>query len=263
MYTWDDKYVKSYQQGSIKRNAMFPRKTKLGPADYFNYNYATNHMGIRVLGPLGLLLQKAFRLRVEGTENIPKDKNFILMPNHVSHADSFFAISPLWKKTFHFIGDEKLFKSRFFRVLAGIFNVFPVRKKAKSVKIVEYAIARVNNGDNLLWYPEGARNKNPSDNICREGKIGSGMIAHQVDAAIIPVFLSGVEFTMPMRKGWSFGKRFHSIDVLVRYGKPVYMDDLRKLEACKETSRKVVDRIINSIDKLRPKGPYLDQSHKI
>ncbi len=251
---------------SETRNSMFIGSEITGPADFFNYSYTTNRFWFKIAGPVLILIHKLFfRTKVVGLENIPRARNFIIMANHVSHADSFFAIPPVWKLTdnFHFIGDEKLFKNPGFRILAAMFNVFPVRKGMKSMKIVDYAIARVNNGDNLLWYPEGQRHKNPKENRCNPGKLGSGKMAHNVNAPIIPVFLSGPEFVMPVGKRVGWGKKFRSLDVLIKYGKPVYLDDLKELPNCKETSQKIVNRIMEAIEELRPKGQYIDQSHKI
>ena len=75
----------------------------------------------------------------------------------------------------HFIADEKLFKSKYFRWLAKMFNAFPVRKQSKNLNVVKYVINRVNAGDGIIWYPEGQRHKNPSINSTNPGKLGSGM----------------------------------------------------------------------------------------
>ncbi len=95
------------------------------------------------------------------------------------------------------------------------------------------------------------------------GKLGSGMLAHSVDAPIVPCFIAGTEFVMPVGKGVQIGKIPRSINILLRYGKPIYLDDLRELPSSQETSQKIVDRIMIAIEKLRPKNEYIDQSHKL
>ncbi len=258
---------KQQDQKLFQEKSKFPRfKSNVGPADLFDYNYPTNKFGFKLVGPFFNTYMKGFRVTIEGRENIPKNSNIILMPNHISHSDSAFVAPPLYKfGPFHFIADEKLFKSKPFRKLAKLMNVFPVRKKAKSMFVVEHAINKAKQGDNILWYPEGQRHKNPSENKCNPGKLGSGMIAHAVDTPIIPVFIAGSEFAMPIgrRPQMGFGMGFRYIDVLVRYGKPVPLDDLRELPASKETSQKVVDRIIEHIEALRNTNGYIDQTHKI
>lgn len=231
----------------------------------FNYNYPTKYLLYAIFIPLvkRFIQPILWRVKIEGLDNIPSKSNLILMPNHVSHMDSIFAIVNLgYKGPIHAIADEKLFKLKFFRLLAQYANVFPVRKGAKSIDVVEHAINRIKKGDSMLWYPEGQRHKNPSDNSCNPGKIGSGMVAHAVNAPVIPIFLAGVEFTMPVGRGITWGKGPRSIKLLVRYGKPVPLEDLRKLPASPSTSKLVIDRIMDHIEELRPKGPYRDQSHR-
>jgi len=237
-----------------------------GPADHFNYNYKTNQFFFNIIGRFGKhLLQNLFwKVKVEGLENVPRERNFVLMPNHISHADSFFAVINLYPcKAVNAIADEKLFRSPLFRKFAEAFNAFPVRKGSKNLNIVKYAAKRINSGDSLLWYPEGKRHKNPAENHTNPGKLGSGLLAHSIDAPIVPCYIAGTEFVMPVGESIKIGKTPRSINVLIKYGKPVDLDDLRNLPTSPETSQKIVDRIMDSIEDLRPNGPYVDQSHKI
>ncbi len=237
-----------------------------GPADYFNYNYPTNKFWFNLIGYFGkYILQNLFwKVKVEGIENVPRHRNIVLMPNHISHADSYFAVMNLYPcQPFHAIADEKLFKSPFFKQFAKAFNAFPVRKGSKNLNIVKYAAKRINNGDSLLWYPEGQRHKTPEDNHTYPGKLGSGLLAHSIDAPIVPCFLAGTEYVMPVGRGIKIGKKPRSINILIRYGKPINLDDLRELPPSPKTSQMIVDRIMEGIEALRPKGGYVDQSHKL
>jgi len=258
---------KKTEQVSGKKKSKYPKfKSKLGPAERFDFNYRTNRFGYKLVCPVLNFMSLGFRIKLEGKENLPKDSNIILMPNHISHSDGFIVAPQVYKSgPFHFIADEKLFKNKFFRWLATRMNIFPVRKKAKAMFVVEHAIKKAKEGDSLLWFPEGQRHKNPSENKCNPGKLGSGMLAHAVDAAVIPVFIAGTEFAMPIgkRPQVGYGLGFRYIDVLIRYGKPVPLDDLRQLPASKETSQKVVDRIIDHIEGLRNTAGYIDQTHKL
>jgi 1-acyl-sn-glycerol-3-phosphate acyltransferase len=255
------------KQAALKKKSKYPDfKAKVSPAAMFDYNYRTNRFGYKLVCPILNLMSKGFRIKIEGKENLPKDSNMIIMPNHISHSDGFLVVPLIYKSgPFHFIADEKLFKNKGFRWLGKMMNVFPIRKKAKAMEVVEHAIKKVKEGDSLLWFPEGQRHKNPSENKCNPGKLGSGMLAHAVDAVVIPVFLAGCEFAMPIgrRPQLGYGLGFRYIDILIRYGKPVPLDDLRKLPACKETSQKVVDRIIEHIESLRNTRGYIDQTHKL
>ncbi|OLS22767.1 MAG: 1-acyl-sn-glycerol-3-phosphate acyltransferase [Candidatus Heimdallarchaeota archaeon LC_2] len=263
-FTRTEELFKKVKVGYSKTK-LYDGSGKLGPADYFDYDFQSSHFATKLLG---VFFRRAVHLgwktRFEGVENIPNDKNIILMPNHISHLDGPLAIIGATKrleKSIDVIGDEKLFKNRFMRKFLSLFNAFPMKKGSKDIKIVDYAIKR-SSKNSLLWFPEGQRHKNPSSNMCNPGKLGSGKIAHSAKSAIIPVFICGAEFAMPVGRKLTYGKGLNSIKILVKYGKPVYLDDLRALPPSKETSRLVVDRIMNHIEALRPKGPYRNQNNR-
>lgn len=247
------------------KTKLYDGNGKLGPADFFDYDFQSTHFGLKFLGPIARgFVKLGWNTKFEGLENIPNDQNVILMPNHVSHFDGPLAIIGATKrlqKSIDIIGDEKLFKNRFFRKFLTFFNAFPMKKDSKDITIVDYAIKR-SSKNSLLWFPEGQRHKNPSSNSCNPGKLGSGKIAHSTNSAIVPVFISGAEFAMPLGKALRIGKGLKSIKLQIRYGKPVYLDDLRELPASKETSSLIVDRIMGKIEELRPKGPYRNQRHR-
>lgn len=237
----------------------------LGPVDFFDYNFVSNHFWLKLLAPFAKgILKLGWDIRFEGMENIPKDQDCIFMPNHVSHFDGPLVIvgaASHVRGSFDIIGDEKLFNNKWFNHLLDRFNAFPVRKNSKDMWIVDYAIKRCRK-NSMLWFPEGQRHKNPSINKLNPGKLGSGMLAHSTTNAIIPVFISGAEFAMPVGRRLRYGKGLRSIKILVRYGKPVDIEDLRNEPTSKENSKTILDRIMNAIEELRPAGPYRDQSRR-
>jgi 1-acyl-sn-glycerol-3-phosphate acyltransferase len=243
----------------VKKETMNTKqKGVVGPCDDFDYEFKTNQFYYKLIVPMVAFIMKfGWKITVKGKRNIPRTGNYVLMPNHISHFDSFIAGAFLAPRPAPIaIGDEKLFRNKYFRAFAERLNAFPVRKGTKNMKIVNYAIKRVNNGDSILWYPEGQRHKTPWENKCNAGKLGSGMLAHSTKAPIIPIYISGAEFAMPVGKRITWGRGPRSIRIIVKYGKPVYLDDLRALPASKETSKLVVDRIIQNIEELRPDTPY-------
>lgn len=232
---------------------------KMGPCDHFNYNFRTNKFWFALVAPIiKFLCNRGWKVKVEGKENIPRDSNVIFMPNHVSHFDGFL-LEAYFPKAPIVIGDEKLFYNKYLNVFWRMMNVFPVRKGSKSMAIVEYSIARANSGDSMLWFPEGQRHKNPSINKCNSGKKGSGMFAHGITTPIVPVFIQGSEFAMPVGRKLSMGRGPRSIEIKLKFGKAVPLDDLREKPPSKEVSQEVADRIIEHIEKLRPKGAYMIQ----
>lgn len=229
---------------------------KLGPCDYFNYNFKTNHFWFALTAPfIKIITHIGWRITVEGRENIPKGTNIVFMPNHLSHFDSFVT-GTYFPKAPIIIADEKLYKNKIFTIIAKMYNAFPVRKGTKSIAIVEYAIDRINSGDTMMYYPEGQRHKNPEQNSLNPGKLGAGMLAHAVKAPIVPIYIYGTEFAMPVGKKLTVGRGVGTIKITVKFGKPVYLEDLRKLSPSKEVSQLTVNRIMEGIEKLRPNEPY-------
>ncbi len=246
------------------KGAKKQRKSILGPCDTFDYDFKTNQLWYNLIVPVVSFAMKfGWRIKVEGKNNVPKKGNYVLMPNHISHMDAFLAgvlLAP--RSAPNAIGDEKLFKNKFFRIFAEHLNGFPVRKGAKNMNIVNYAASRINSGSSMLWFPEGKRHKKPWINKCSQGKLGSGMLAHLVKAPIIPAYIGGAEFAMPVGKRITWGRGPRSLQLTLKYGKPVPLDDLRKLPQSPETSKLIVDRIIQKIEELRPKSPYRIQKTK-
>ncbi len=224
-----------------------------GITETYQYKYSTSRFAYYLVGAFSIIFANLFwKFKVEGKENLPKNMHCILMPNHLSHLDSFAVGIPLYpKRPIHFIADEKLFRNKIFRRFASHANVFPVRKGAKQVHIVKYATNVVKYGGTMLWYPEGQRHKQPWLNKCNPGKIGSGWIAIETNVPVIPVFLRGTEKAMPVGKPITWGRRFRSIEIVVKYGKSVYLDDLRQLPKSREVAQQAVDRIIAAIEELR------------
>lgn len=240
---------------------------KRGPVDYFDYYYTAKVIHQKFIAKIArTVFRLGWRVKVSGLENIPMNEPIILMANHLSHLDApmvgAFACRRIQNHAFHGIGDEKGWYNRSFRKFAKMLNAFPVRRGTKNIDIVKYAIQRSNKGESMLWFPEGKRHKNPSENKCYPGKLGSGMLAHGANLPVIPAFLSGTEFAMPVGQRLSMGRGPRSLKILVKYGKPVPLGDLREIPASREVSQKVIDRIMERIEKLRPKGPYRSQPNR-
>src|ERR1700712_5537988 len=67
-----------------------------------------------------------YRLKVTGSEYVPKDGPAIIAPNHKSFYDSFF-IGLATKRHLHFMAKTELFEGRSAKLLSGL-GAFPVRR---------------------------------------------------------------------------------------------------------------------------------------
>jgi 1-acyl-sn-glycerol-3-phosphate acyltransferase len=163
---------------------------------------------------LGAVMNKAYRIRIEGLENVPKAGNAILAANHISFLDSFFIPLAVPRRVTYLAKAEywDSWKTRWFFDLVG---QIPVRRHdaAKASAALDAGRQVLNRGGLLGIYPEGTRSP---DGVCYRGKTGVARMALDTHSPVIPVGLVGTreimdkDAKMPKMRG----------DVTVRFGTP-------------------------------------------
>ena len=125
----------------------------------------------RILFPI---LKLFYRMKVKGLENLPKDKNFIIVSNHLGMIDCF-AIAILFKQKIYFMAKKELFdkkfKAKFISWLGGI----PVDREKLDITTIKECFKTIKNGDILVVFPEGTRNKK-YDEISKIAKKNKNML---------------------------------------------------------------------------------------
>ena len=153
----------------------------------------------------------AFKLRFEGTENLPENGGTVYASNHRSYADPIF-ISLKIKKRCTYMAKEELFKNPFFSLLIRAFGAFPVERGKGDMSVIDNSISKLQSGKNLVIFPEGTRSK---DGKVGNGKTGVALIAAKSNAEVIPV---AIVYDGKL----SFRKK-----VTVKYGTPISSEELR------------------------------------
>lgn len=200
-----------------------------------------------------------------GKENIPKrTKNILFASNHTSYGfDSFFigimacvprAFFRGFYLPYHPTAYEHYYANKLLTFLCAEMRCIPVKRKWKREGgLTEKAGEFDNEGMDksiealreglVIYFPEGTRSK---DGTIGEGKPGAGMLPYETRATVIPVRIENVD------KLWKKGAKFITmgLNLKVTYGKPIYMDDLYDLPKSKETSKMIVDRIMDEIKSL-------------
>ncbi|MBR2337054.1 MAG: 1-acyl-sn-glycerol-3-phosphate acyltransferase [Clostridia bacterium] len=137
----------------------------------------------RIVFPIVKLL---YRMKVKGLENLPKGENFIIVSNHLGIIDCF-AIAILFKQKIYFMAKKELFnkklKAKFIRWLGGI----PVDREKLDITTVKECFKTLKNGDNLVVFPEGTRNKKAEEVDLLPLKGGANLIAFKTGYKIVPV----------------------------------------------------------------------------
>ena len=81
-----------------------------------------------------VLMIITYRPKIVGRENLPQDTAAIICPNHVHALDSTVIIS-MNKRPIKTLAKEELFRNRFFRFIANVFGIYPVKPKDGAIKL--------------------------------------------------------------------------------------------------------------------------------
>ncbi len=132
------------------------------------------------------ILKVFYRMKVKGLENLPKDENYIIVSNHLGMIDCF-AIATMFKQKIYFMAKKELFnkklKAKFIRWLGGI----PVDREKLDITTIKECFKTLKNGDILVVFPEGTRNKKADEIDLLPLKGGANLIAFKTNSKIVPV----------------------------------------------------------------------------
>lgn len=175
-----------------------------------------------------------FRVRTEGRDNLKKiqTRGYILAPNHISAIDPVFVIiTRFWGRRMIVFAKKELFEinaflSWFFRCAGAMC----VRGTKEEAAVIDETVARCQNGESLLIFPEGTREK---DGTFLQPKSGLFVIAAAAAVDVVPV---RIHYETPDGKMKLFCK------VRVVYGEPMpaaqfameSRRDMKKLRANKQ-----------------------------
>lgn len=180
-----------------------------------------------------IVVKLLFFMRIEGRENIPKDRNCVLMGNHQCLLDPVTLALCVPDREIHFMGKKELFENKLlgwaFRKVHG----FPVDRGNMDMAAIRTAMGVLKDGNTLGIFPEGTRS--------RSGHMlpllgGASLLALKSGCDVVPVYIDGNY------------RPFHRI--VVRVGQPVEMADLRAGRMNRETCDVLTRRIEASFAQL-------------
>jgi long-chain acyl-CoA synthetase len=192
-------------------------------------------------------------LRVEGRERLTRlgDSPALFVANHVTRADQALVMAALpatraWRLAVAMEGEllrdwrhaptgtSLLMRLRWlgqYALVVTFFNVFPLPKKSGFRRSFAYAGESVDQGFNLLIFPEGVRAKEGHMNSFMAG---TGLLVKELDVPVVPVRVDGLY--QLKREG-----RRHALpgEVSVTFGEPLRFTDEEPNEIAKELERRV------------------------
>ncbi len=168
-------------------------------------------------------LASMMRVRVEGSENIPRTGGVLLVSNHISYADSV-VMGSATPRIPRFLIWQPIYKTPgvnfFFRVLHAI----PIATESpkSTIQALRRARAVLESGEVVAIFPEGA--------ISRSGEVepflrGFERIVDGLNVPIVPIHIEGLwghPLSLKGGKLWGSWERAWWPVVMVRVGSPIY-----------------------------------------
>lgn len=160
-------------------------------------------------------------LRIKGREFIPKDKPYILCPNHASYLDGFLLFSSLpfnSARDLFFVGLAKIFNKPLIAWAIKVARLIPIDPVTHLTEAMQASSYVLSNKKVLCIFPEGSRSI--SEEV-RDFKKGVGILAKELDVLIIPVYIQGSYYS------WPRGSRFpRPYPLKIIFGKPLNWRDM-------------------------------------
>lgn len=206
-----------------------------------------------IVKPLMLL---AYRIRVEGLENVPRRGPAIIAANHLSFLDSFFIPLVIKRRKVTYLAKAEYFRSWktawFFR---GVGQISCERSGGRrSEQALEIAAEVLAQGKLLGIYPEGTRSP---DGRLHRGRTGVARLALKTGAPVIPCGLVNTDKVMPKGARWP-RLTWPRIEVTVRFGRPLDFSRYRGRESDRYVLRAATDEIVYEIMQLSGQE-YVDE----
>lgn len=186
-------------------------------AKTISYNHPSPHL-FEVLRFVALCLSKIFwRIRFEGTENIPQslESGLLVAPNHQTYIDPVWVTIPV-KRKFRYMAWEAAFKWRFIGGLIRRMGAFPVKTadtKGGKLEAMKKAMECLRDGAALIVFPEGEREF--ADGKLLPFKQGAVRLAMETGVPILPVTIIGGN------KIWAQGMKYPHFKKVKIYYHPI------------------------------------------
>jgi long-chain acyl-CoA synthetase len=158
-----------------------------------------------------------FRMEISGLEKLPKSGPFILCPNHQSFVDAPLLVSffpyRVYKDLFY-VGTSDIFGSGPMRRLAKSLKLVPVDPDANLVPAMRAGSYGLRRGKILVLYPEGERSIDGTPKLFKKG---AAILSVHHNVPICPVAIEGFHDAWPRGEGF---RGFHKLRAAI--GDPIY-----------------------------------------
>lgn len=153
------------------------------------------------------------RMRRIGRENIPAEGGAVLVCNHLSMWD-MITVACMTRRYVCFVGKSELEKNPLVRFFVRQVKAICVDRGKPDLGAIRRMLAMVKQGELLLIFPEGTRNRHPESQPLLPLQEGTAMVALRGGVPAIPL--------------WICGKYNPWRGLCVAVGKPIDLDEFRQ-----------------------------------
>ncbi|GCD42755.1 lysophospholipid acyltransferase family protein [Streptomyces paromomycinus] len=207
-----------------------------------------------------------FKRDWQGMEHVPADGGFITAVNHNSYLDplSYAHYQYNTGRVPRFLAKSGLFKGGFVGLMMRGTGQIPVyRESADAAVAFRAAVAAINKGECVAFYPEGTLTRDP-DMWPMQGKTGAARVALLTKAPVIPVAQWGANEVMPPYAKEKKLRLFPRKTLRVKAGPAVDLSEFYGKEPTAEVLREVTDKVMAAVtailaevrDEPAPAEPY-------
>ncbi|MBR6766017.1 MAG: 1-acyl-sn-glycerol-3-phosphate acyltransferase [Clostridia bacterium] len=182
---------------------------------------------------LANLIRPIVPCKVYGKENLQKN-NTLYMCNHQSITDIIILLAHLSNNT-HIIAKKEIFKHKFFAWVLKNVHAFPVDRQTADLKAIKHACNLLNEGNNLLIFPQGTRTDSPVIKL-EEVHTGFGMMALRTGSKVVPMM-------------YKEKPRFFKRNTLY-IGKPMDMSEFEGKRTSSQVLNEFAEKAVNEMNAL-------------
>ena len=157
-------------------------------------------------------------VEIEGRENIHKQDGICFVSNHVGYVDIILSLAYIGRP-FGFVAKKELAYLPFFNMWIYILGGLFIDRKniRKAIKTINHGIKKIQNGRNILIFPEGTRSKGRGLLPFRSGAV---KLATNSLAPIVPMAITGTYDVL--EKSW----RVNAASLRLVFFPPIYTAEM-------------------------------------
>lgn len=196
-----------------------------------------------------ILVATMYRLKVNGSKNIPEEGSAVIIANHVSFIDALLIFGAV-TRPIKFVMDYKIYNTPILNTLFKSIGTIPIASKSANEKLFNAAFEKIDEylkeGEIVMIFPEGKITQLEEFGKIEEFKPGIIKIIERTPTVVIPSALSGLSGSMFSRKDksmWRYiPKSFFNRNVSYNIGKAIVPTEVN-LQALQEKVIQLRDNI--------------------